>query len=164
MLVVTSLAGNIFSDKRLARKYKREKAAGNCEQLFVSRMEMERLRLRRKTNKGTDIGLVFEPGNRLHHGDLLAAEKFIVVNQLPEKVIIVRIQKGDFGKMVRAATLIGHMIGNRHRPIAVDHHSITFPIQSESEVDIFRKLLPATIKLQVKEQVFIPTSEAHSHD
>jgi len=165
VLAVTSVDGNIFSDRRLAEKYRRAKTTGKCERLTISRVEMERLRLRRRTDRGTDIGLVLELGVRLRHGDVLAAkEKFIVAEQLPEKVLSVRIKKSDVEKMVGLAALIGHSIGNRHRPIAVDHGTISFPIQAESEVDTFRKLLPAGSKLKVTEQVFLPAGEVHSHE
>ncbi|HXV45767.1 MAG TPA: Urease accessory protein [Nitrososphaera sp.] len=164
MFTVTSVAGNIFAQKSLAEKYRRMKAAGECECLTISRMEMEKLRLKRTTDRGTEVGLVLEPGNRLHHGDVLDTEKFIVVEQLPEKVVSVSMKKGDAGKVVGLAALIGHAIGNRHRPIAVDRGSISFPIQAESEIDTFRRLLPAGVKLKVTEQVFLPSGEAHSHE
>jgi urease accessory protein len=163
VLAVTSVAGNIFVGRRLSEKYRRAKAAGKCERLAISRMEMERFRLRRRTDRGTDVGLILEPGSRLRHGDVLAAEKFIVVEQLPEKVVTIGIKKGEAEKMVGLAALIGHAIGNRHRPIAVDHGAISFPIQTESEVDTFRKLLPAGVKLKVKEQVFISAGAVHTH-
>ena len=165
MLAITSVAGNIFADRRLAEKYRRAKAAGTCERLAVSRMDMERLRLRRTTDQGTNIGLVLEPGGRLYHGDVLVAkEKFILVEQLPEKVVSVSIKKGNVQKMVGLAALIGHTIGNRHRPIAVDRGTVSFPIQTESEVDTFRKLLPAGARLEVTEQVFLPAGEVHHHE
>lgn len=165
MLAVTSVAGNIFADRRLAEKYRRMKVTGKCERLAISRMEMERLRLRHSTDRGTDVGLVIEPGRRLHHGDVLAAtEKFIVVEQLPEKVVSISIKKSDVEKTIGLAALIGHTIGNRHRSIAVDHGTISFPIQAESEVDTFRKLLPAGVKLKVTEQIFLPSGEIHSHE
>jgi urease accessory protein len=164
VLAVTSVAGNIFADRHLAGKYGRAKAAGKCERLLVSRIEMEKLRLRRTTDRGTDVGLVLEPGNRLHHGDVLAAARFILVEQLPEKVVSVSIKKSEREKMVGLAALVGHTIGNRHRPIAVDHGTISFPIRAESEADTFRKLLPAGVKLKVTEQVFLPSGEAHSHE
>ena len=164
MLAVTSVAGNIFADRRLAEKCRRMEAAGKCERLVISRLEMERLRLRRRTDRGTDIGLVLEPGGRLRHGDVLAAkEKFILVEQLPEKVVSVSIKKNDVEKMVGLAAIIGHAIGNRHRPIAVDHGIVSFPIQAESEVDTFRRLLPAGARLKVAEQVFLPAGEVPSH-
>ncbi len=164
MLVVTSVVGNI-ADRHHAEKYRRAKASGKCERLLVSRLEMERLRLRRRTDRGTDIGLILEPGNRLHHGDLLAAkDRFIVVEQLPEKVVSISIKKDNMEKMIRLAAVIAHVIGNRHRSMAVDQGTISFPVQAESEVDTFRKLLPNEVKLKVTEQVFLPAGEAHVHE
>lgn len=162
MLSVNSVAGNVFSDRRLAAKYRRAKATDTWERLLVSRIEMGKLRLRRTTDKGTDVGLVLEPGSRLHHGDVLAGEKFIVVEQMPEKVLSISIKKDS--SMIGVAALIGHTIGNRHRPIAVDHGTISFPIQAESEVDLFKKLLPTGVGMKVTEQVFLPAGEAHAHE
>lgn len=165
MLAVTSIAGNIFADRHIAERYRHAKAAGVFERLLVSRTEMERLRLRRTTDRGTDVGLVLEPGSRLHHGDVLAGEKFIVVEQLPEKVVSVSVSKKNGSeKMIGLAALIGHAIGNRHRPIAVDHGTISFPIQAESEVDVFKKILPAGVKVKITERVFLPSGEAHAHE
>jgi len=162
VLSVTSVAGNIYSDRRMSEKFRRMEAAGACERLPVSRMEMERQRLRRRTDKGTDVGLVLEPGSRLYHGDVLFLEKdrIIVVEQLPEKVVSVSIGKNATG----AAALIGHAIGNRHRPIAIDGNTISFPVQADSEVAIFQKLLPHGVKLKLEEKVFHPSGESHSHE
>ena len=165
MLDVTGVAGNIFSDKRWAEKYRSMRSRGRCEVLSVSRMEMERLRLRRKTDRGTDVGLVLEPGKRLHHGDVIyAKEKLIIVEQPPERVASFRVKRASAEKMVGMAALAGHAIGNRHRPIAVNGNDISFPIHAESEVAIFRKLLPAEIELSVTERIFQPSVEVHHHE
>lgn len=163
MLQLTSVLGNIFDDAGFGRKYRRAKAAGECDRLLLSRVEMEKLRLRRRTEGGTDIGIVLEPGFRLRHGDVLVGKPFTVVEQLPEKVLSMKIERGGADKMIRLAALVGHTIGNRHRPIAVDHGTISFPLQAESEIDIFKKLLPAGMKMKVANKIFLPTGEAHSH-
>jgi urease accessory protein len=164
VLAVNSIAGNIFTDGHFAEKHRRAKTAGECERLLVSRMEMEKHRFRRSTDKGTDIGIVLDSGSRLHHGDVLAADKFIVIEQLPEKVVSIRLSKDSSDKMISYAALIGHTIGNRHRPIAVDHGRISFPVQADSEVDTFRKLLPAGVRISIADQVFLPAGEVHSHE
>ncbi len=163
MLSVTSVAGNIY-DRQMSEKFRRMEAAGKCEWLPVSRMEMERLRLRRKTDKGTDIGLVLEPGSRLYHGDVLvlAKDRLIIVEQLPEKVISVSIRKND--NAIGVAALIGHIVGNRHRPIAVNGNTVSFPVQADSEVAVFQKLLPHGVRLKLEEKIFQPTGESHSHE
>jgi urease accessory protein UreE len=172
---VHSVLGNVFHDRRLSNKCKRMKAAGACESLPVSRAEMERLRLMRKTDRGTEVGIVLEPGNKLEHGDVLLddGKKFIVVEQTPEKVVSVRIKEKDPDKIARLSALVGHAIGNRHRPIAVDDDeeedgggSIAFPVMTDSELELFRKLLPAgKIELKIETRVFQPTEgAAHTHE
>lgn len=168
MLTVTSIIGNIFHDKSLKKKYK---YSGNYERLTISRLEAERSRLRRKTNKGTDIGLILKSGTKLQHGDILlsTSEKFIIVEQLPEKVISIRIKKKESKNLLKLCMMIGHIIGNRHRPIAIDEKgTISFPIQADSEIDVFRRLLHSVmdhIELTVEEQIFQPEQgmDVHEH-
>ena len=158
MLTVTSIVGNIFHDKLLRKKSKH--FTGNYEKLIISRLETERSRLRRKTDKGTDIGLILKSGTKLQHGDILLStpEKFIIVEQLPEKVISIRIKKKEPKNLLKLCIMIGHIIGNRHRPIAIDEKgTISFPIQADSEVDVFRRLLHNTVdhmELTVEERIF----------
>lgn len=163
MLKLISVIGNVFDDVSAGRKYQRAKSAGECERLLLSRSEMEKLRLRRKTDAGTDVGIVLQPGFRLRHGDVIQGKPFIVVEQLPEKVLSIRIGRGSADKMIKLAAFVGHTIGNRHRPIAIDQDTISFPLQVESEIDVFKKLLPPGLKMKVTHKVFLPTGEAHSH-
>ncbi len=169
MLTVTSIVGNIFHDKSLRKKSKH--FTGNYEKLIISRLETERSRLRRKTDKGTDIGLILKSGTKLQHGDILLStkEKFIIVEQLPEKIISIRIKKKESKNLLKLCTMIGHIIGNRHRPIAIDEKgTISFPIQADSEVDVFRRLLHNTVdhmELIVEERIFQPEQgmDVHEH-
>jgi urease accessory protein len=164
MLLVNGVAGNIFTNKRLGEKSRQARKADETERLLVSRSEMERLRLRRKTDRGTDIGIVLERGNRLHHGDVLELkEKFIVVEQMPEKVASVIMEERGKLEMVDMAALIGHTIGNRHRPISIRQGKISFPIQNDSEIEVFEKLMPAGVRLDSSVQVFVPSGDVHEH-
>jgi len=169
VLTVTSIVGNIFHDKLLRKKSKH--FTGNYEKLIISRLETERSRLRRKTDKGTDIGLILKSGTKLQHGDILLStpEKFIIVEQLPEKVISIRIKKKEPKNLLKLCIMIGHIIGNRHRPIAIDEKgTISFPMQADSEVDVFRRLLHNTVnhmELTVEERIFQPEQgmDVHEH-
>ena len=164
MLLVNGVAGNVFTNGRLGKKGHRAGLADGAERLIVSRSEMERLRLRRKTDRGTDIGLVLERGTRLHHGDILKVkEKFIVVEQMPEKVASVIMEERGKLEMVDMAALIGYTIGNRHRPISILQGKISFPIQNDSEIEVFEKLMPAGVRLDFSVQVFVPSRDVHDH-
>lgn len=161
MLKVTTVRGNIFHDKTSESLLK-----DNLEKLKISRLELERTRLRRKTDRGTDIGLVLEDGTTLHHGDILKENgKTILVEQNPEKVISLRI-KGDT-RSQELLVLIGHIIGNRHRPISISDGAISFPIQADSELQVFEKLFAEIldqIELSIQEEIFIPHTGANVHD
>ena len=169
MHMITSVVGNIFRDMTLQSRYKKMKSVGNYERLQISRLETERGRLRRKTDRGTDVGLVLNSGTKLHHGDVLLStpKKLIVVEQLPEKIISIRLKKSK--NLTQLCVIIGHIIGNRHRPIAVDDKGIiSFPILADSEVDVFRKLLHTVIdhiEMKIEERIFQPTEgmDVHEH-
>ena len=137
MLRSVSIVGNIFTEN--GSQILNEK---KFEKLQLPRNDLEKNRLRRTTDKGTDVSIVLERGSKLRHGDILnQGENVIVVYQLPEKVITVKIKEDSFELMV----LLGHIIGNRHRPISLENRTVIFPIQAESELDIFQRLFAPII-------------------
>ncbi len=160
MLEVSSPIGNIFLDKGFD-----ELKSKNFERLKISRMELEKRILRRKTDRGTDVGLNLEPGVKLRHGDVIKnGDMKIVVEQLPEKIITVKLKNK---KMTDVMVLLGHIIGNRHRPISIQGDEISFPIQADSEKEVFTKLFQSIInhiEMTVEEQIFSPQSGADVHE
>ena len=160
MLEVNSPIGNIFVDEGFD-----ELKNGNCEKLKISRMELERRILRRNTDRGTDVGLNLEPGVKLRHGDVIKnGDMKIIVEQLPEKIITVRLKNK---KMADVMVLLGHIIGNRHRPISIKGDEVSFPIQADSEKDVFTKLFQNIInhiEITIEEKIFFPHSGADIHE
>jgi len=159
VLEVNSPIGNIFLDEGFD-----DLKSKNVERLVISRMELEKRILRRKTDRGTDIGLKLDPGIRLRHGDVIKnGDTKIVVEQLPEKVISVRLKTKNMDVMI----LLGHIIGNRHRPISIQKEEILFPIQADSEKEVFTKLFQSIInyiEMTVEEKIFSPHSGADIHE
>ena len=121
--------------------------------------------MRRKTDRGTDVGLNLEPGIKLRHGDVIKnGDMKIVVEQLPEKIITVRLKNK---KMADVMLLLGHIIGNRHRPISIKGDEVSFPIQADSEKDVFTKLFQNIInhiEITIEEKIFFPHSGADIHE
>jgi len=160
VLEVNSPIGNIFVDEGFD-----ELKNGNCEKLKISRMELERRILRRNTDRGTDVGLNLEPGVKLRHGDVIKnGDMKIIVEQLPEKIITVRLKNK---KMADVMLLLGHIIGNRHRPISIKGDEVSFPIQADSEKDVFTKLFQNIInhiEITIEEKIFFPHSGADIHE
>lgn len=157
MLKVRAAIGNIFLDRADLKD-------GDFERLEVSRMELEKRILRRKGNCGTDIGINLDSDVKLCHGDVIDnGDTKIIIEQLPEKVISVRLKTKNPSVLI----LVGHIIGNRHRPISIHEDEIFFPIQADSEKDVFTKLFHSVIsyiEITVNEQIFSPQSGADIHE
>jgi urease accessory protein len=167
MLTITSIMGNIFDDKKLMTKFKQMESRKSCQRLKISRLELERSRIRKKTDLGTDIGLILDSGTRLHHGDVIVSnlKKFIIIEQLPEKVISIRIRQ--LKKNPTRLVILGHIIGNRHKPIVINDDVLYFPVQAYSEVEIFKKLLVGVmdnVEIEVGEQIFQPQHGMYMHE
>ena len=160
MLEVNSTIGNIFLDEGFD-----DLKSKNFERLKISRMELEKRILRRKTDRGTDVGLNLDPGVKLRNGDIIKnGDTKIIVEQLPEKIIIVKLKNK---KMADVMVLLGHIIGNRHRPISIQGDEISFPIQADSEKEVFTKLFQSIINhidITVEEQIFSPQLGADVHE
>lgn len=167
MLTITSIIGNIFDDKKLMTKFKQMESRKRCQRLKISRLELERSRIRKKTDLGTDIGLILDSGTRLHHGDVIVSnlKKFIIIEQLPEKVISIRIR--ELKENPTGLVILGHIIGNRHKPIVINDDVLYFPVQAYSEVEIFKKLLVGVmnnLEIEVGEQIFQPQHGMYMHE
>ena len=167
MLTITSIMGNIFDDKKLMTKFKQMESRKSCQRLKISRLELERSRIRKKTDLGTDIGLILDSGTRLHHGDVIVSnlKKFIIIEQLSEKVISIRIRQ--LKKNPNGLVILGHIIGNRHKPIVINDDILYFPVQAYSEVEIFKKLLACVmnnLEIEVGEQIFQPQHGMYMHE
>lgn len=153
--------GNI--GKGLKGRYEEMLAKNAVERMSISRTESERLRMRKSTDRGTDVALAMPAGTRLRHGDVVSmTDRMIVVAIEPEKVAVVRLKGGD----ARTAVLVGHAIGNLHRPIRVEGDRIVLPIQSDGEVDMLKRQLgPAAAGVEITFDfvVFEPEVSVHEH-
>jgi len=165
MLIVNTVLGNIYKDSKLAKKIEDVKQQGKFRRLILSRTEMEKSRLRKKTDDGFDIALALDLGTKLQHGDIISeSTETILIEQLPEKILTVKFRENDKALFL----LIGHIIGNRHRPISIKNESISFPIHDDSEMELFERLFHEVIDkidLSIEEQRFIPhvSMDVHEH-
>jgi len=165
MLIVNTVLGNIYKDDQLAKKIEDSKEQGKFRRLLLSRIEMEKSRLRKKTDDGFDIGFILEPGTKLQHGDVISeSDETILIEQLPEKTLTVKFKQNDKNLFL----LVGHIIGNRHRPISIRNETISFPIHDNSEMELFERLFHEVIHeidLSIDEQRFIPhmSMDVHEH-
>ncbi|MGI8719011.1 MAG: urease accessory protein UreE [Nitrososphaeraceae archaeon] len=141
------------------------------EKIEITRLESDRARIRKISDKGTDLALTLIPGSHINNGDvvMLTEEKMVIANRTPENVAMISL-KGIMSQdqLFETAIKIGHTIGNMHRPIEIVGGKIFFPIQSQSEVELFQTLLSNLINnIVIKSEniIFEPESgyDVHEH-
>ena len=167
MLLINSILGNAYHGSNLEEKIETATQNHTIKQLFLSRSDMEKSRLRTETDDGTEIGLSLEPGITLHNGDVLETDSnLIMIHQLPEKIISVKVNDDDHSSSTRVQ--LGHIIGNRHRPLSIaSNGSVLFPIHDENEVELFEKLFSEIlhhISMTVEDKIFVPNQGMNVHE
>lgn len=153
MIRITSVTGNI-SDGGI-----RDGTKDRHERIILGRADLQRSRLRRRSDRGTDVGLDLPPGTTLRHGDLVEGDgRTLVIEQSPEAVCVVRPRPGRTASELMV--LVGHAIGNMHRPVAILEGAVIFPIQDPSELETFRSMLdrmgPDRFELSLDRMIFVP--------
>ena len=79
MLLINSILGNAYNGSNLKEKIENATQNHTVKQLFLSRSDMEKSRLRTETDDGTEIGLSFEPGTILKNGDVLETDSNLII-------------------------------------------------------------------------------------
>ncbi|WP_415310758.1 urease accessory protein UreE [Candidatus Nitrosocosmicus sp. FF01] len=171
MLTVTTILGNIKNNPDLNQKYKESLNKNSLETITIQRSETEKVRMRKVSDKKTDVGFILPSRTHLRDGDVafLDDTKMIIIKLSPELVAVLNIKKnihhhrddGDGSKsdhnhdhhdhnhdhhdhnheFTNVAIKVGHTIGNLHRPLKISGSDIIFPIQTPDEINLFLRLL-----------------------
>ena len=171
MIHINKIIGNIHFDSDLKNKYQKMLKTGLVEKIEITRLESDRARIRKISDKGTDLALTLTPGSHINNGDvlMLTEEKMVIADRIPENVAMISLKSiMPQNQLFETATKIGHIIGNMHRPIKITEGKIYFPIQSESEIETFQKLLTNLINnIVIKSEniIFEPETgyDVHEH-
>jgi urease accessory protein len=171
MITINSIIGNLYHDSNLRKRYEEMSSQSLCESIRINRMEAQRVRMRKRSSKGTDIALTTTPGTRLRHGDVLidGNDKMITIELEPENLAVVEVKDNiDEHDAVQVPVTIGHAIGNLHRPIKLEGRKIYFPIQTDSEIEMFKKIfgrLLDHLEITQAKMVFEPEegTDVHEH-
>ena len=182
MLTITTIIGNIKKDSQLHQKYEESVKKNTIENVIIQRSETEKVRMRKVSDKETDIGFILPSRTHLKDGDVVFLDdtKMIVIKLSPELVAILNI-KNHFHKhdhdhdhdqandeLTNVAIKVGHTIGNLHRPLKIENRDIIFPIQSPDEINLFLRLLADLkdyIEIRSEQLIFEPDQgfDIHAH-
>ena len=190
MLTVTTILGNIKNNPDLNQKYKESLNKNSLETITIQRSETEKVRMRKVSDKKTDVGFILPSRTHLRDGDVafLDDTKMIVIKLSPELVAVLNIKKdihpsrggdgnGNSGinhnhnhdhDFTNIAIKVGHTIGNLHRPLKIDKGNIIFPIQTLDEINLFLRLLSDLkdyIEIRTETLIFEPDQgfDIHAH-
>ena len=171
MIHIDKIIGNINSDSHLKDRYQYMLKSDHVERIEITRLESERSRIRKVSDKGTDLVLTMIPGSHINDGDvlLLTEEKMVIAKRVSENVAIISLKENiSADQLFETAIKIGHTIGNMHRPIKIANGKIYFPIQAQSEIELFQKLfsnLRYNLDIKSKNIIFEPQPgyDVHGH-
>ena len=137
MITINKILGNIKKDSLLDQKYRELFEKNLVENVMIRRSESEKVRMRKTSDKGTDIGFILPPGTRLKDQDVvfLDDKKMIMVKLSTELVAVISFksqsfyndQNQNYFNLIKIAIKIGHTIGNLHRPLKLEENKIIFP-------------------------------------
>lgn len=171
MITISSIIGNLYHDSNLRKRYEEMSSQSLCESISITRMEAQRVRMRKRSSKGTDIALTMTPGTKLRHGDVLlhANDKMITIELEPENLAVIQVKDNihEHDDAVQVLVTIGHAIGNLHRPIKLERRKIYFPIQTDSEIEMFKKIFGRLLdhmEITQAKMVFEPEEETDVHE
>ena len=192
MLTITTIIGNIKKDPQLHQKYEESVKKDTIENVVIQRSETEKVRMRKVSDKETDIGFILPSRTHLKDGDVVFLDdtKMIVIKLSPELVAILNIknhlhnnhdhdhkhehdhdhkhEQTNDNELTNVAIKIGHTIGNLHRPLKIENRDIIFPIQSPDEINPFLRLLSDLkdyIEIRSEQLIFEPDQgfDIHAH-
>lgn len=192
MLTVTTILGNIKNNLDLNQKYKESLNKNTLETITIQRSETEKVRMRKVSDKETDVGFILPSRTHLRDGDVafLDDTKMIIIKLSPELVAVLNIKKnfrshkddGDGSNsdlshddhhdhnhdFTNVAIKVGHTIGNLHRPLKISDGDIVFPIQTPDEINLFLKLLSGLkdyVEIRAETLIFEPDQgfDIHAH-
>ncbi len=175
--VYTKIAGNRLSGDEI-------RAGGDgasFDTVVMPRDHMAKSRQLVRTKSGVEVGINLSRGGTMRHGDILQSENPkmppLIIQQYPEKVIVARSAARNPGDnhgipsdddCFELYLIMGHVIGNRHRPISINEgeKTVSFPIQDDSELETFERLLSQAgdgVELSIAREIFVPHAGADVH-
>lgn len=170
MITVNQILGNINTDSNLRKKYEYMLKNDLCEKVVITRMEAEKLRMRKSTDKKTDVAFIFEHNPNLRNDDVIFMDdnKMIMLTLESESVAIITFKSyKDNEKIFPLSVKIGHSLGNLHRPIKVTKNQVIFPLQAETELEMLKKMFSSYDKfldIQSRNMIFEPDEGSNIHE
>src|SRR5688572_28179124 len=170
MITVNQILGNINQNSNLRKKYEEMLKNNLSERVVITRMESEKLRMRKSSDKKTDIAFMFEHNPNLRNNDIIFMDdnKMILLAVESESVAIITFKSYENKENIFPLSVkIGHSLGNLHRPIKVTKNQVIFPLQAETELVMLKKMFSSFhqfLDIRTENMIFEPDEGSNIHE
>ena len=170
MITVNKIIGNINQNSNLRKKYEEMLKNNLCERVVITRMESQKLRMRKSTDKKTDVAFMFEHNPNLRNNDIIFMDenKMILLALESESVAIITFKSYENKENIFPLSVkIGHNLGNLHRPIKVTNNQVIFPLQAETELEMLKKMFSSFnqyLDIRTGNMIFEPDEASNIHE
>lgn len=170
MITVNKIIGNINQNSNLRKKYEEMLKNNLCERVVITRMESQKLRMRKSTDKKTDVAFMFEHNPNLRNNDIIFMDdnKMILLALESESVAIITFKSYKNKENIFPLSVkIGHNLGNLHRPIKVTNNQVIFPLQAETELEMLKKMFSSFnqyLDIRTGNMIFEPDEGSNIHE
>ncbi|WP_049934086.1 urease accessory protein UreE, partial [Halarchaeum acidiphilum] len=168
MELYDSSLGNANRDDDLASRVESEGA----RRLTLDETTRRRSRFRTEADDGTDVGVIAADAGGLEPGDVLAGaehDRLLVVGLAEREAIVIDVGGATAtGETLALAARLGHVVGNRHRDLAVRGAEILVAVEEsvDRQHDEIEPHLPegATVTTEdVDPTLFDDATPDHEH-
>ncbi|GGN10854.1 urease accessory protein UreE [Halarchaeum nitratireducens] len=145
---------------------------GDVRRVTLDETTRRRSRFRTETDDGTDVGVVTTDAGGLEPGDVLAGEdgRLLVVGLAAREALVVSMDEATATPTAMAlAAKLGHVVGNRHRDLAVRGSDVLIAVSESIERQRAEVAdhLPDGATVDVREvdpTLFDDATPDHAHD
>lgn len=138
MLVLNHVLGNTKADEMLRLSVQRKEKLHEVEYVELAFHDASRRRLRVTTSAGQSVGIDLGDAEALRDGDVLIGEDpglMFVVNVAPTEAMALRMSKKlPADELFEFGVRLGHMLGNQHWPLKVEHDVVYTPLTIDKKV------------------------------
>lgn len=137
MISIKNTLGNINVDDELKKRCDARSKDGKVEILSISSRDRKKNKMRKITDRGTDVGITLVGKGMLSSGDVLVDddERMIVVNIEKDEAMVIELnEEENESLMIKKAVKVGHLLGNQHWGIIIKGRSIYVPIAIDKVV------------------------------
>jgi len=139
MLVIDRVLGNRHEQQALAADCERAAKDGGLELVELSYQDAQRGRMRVTTGVGTELAVDLGRGIALRDGDVLYrspdGSRIVVAAVQPAEALVIRLaREGTSQEMFELGIRLGHVLGNQHWPVRVEHGEVLVPVTVDRKV------------------------------